>query len=139
MDRLDGFVAAGIIAALSALCVAAWRRRRAVCWYGEMVMTTIFHPTGRELSRSPPANCERTVTPFGATGSIGASTLDLSSASAIAFASKQSARTRTVASLPPWLARSALDSRRSATRTRIESSKPRFQEQESRLARAKAR
>jgi 1-deoxy-D-xylulose-5-phosphate reductoisomerase len=45
-----------------------------VCWYGEWM--TLDQPSG-ELISSPLANAERTVTLLGATGSIGASTLDL--------------------------------------------------------------
>jgi 1-deoxy-D-xylulose-5-phosphate reductoisomerase len=56
------------------LRAAGWRRRGGAYWYGDCVK--LDHPHG-ELFPSAPTNAERTVTLLGATGSIGASTLDL--------------------------------------------------------------
>ena len=50
------------------------RRRAEDCWYGDRVK--LDYPHG-ELLRSAQCDLERTVTLLGATGSIGASTLDL--------------------------------------------------------------
>ena len=72
MDRLDGFVFAA--AAGAAIGMHAWRHRRrprAACWCGEHGNV----PLAR--SQPNPAAAVASVTVLGATGSIGASTIDL--------------------------------------------------------------
>ena len=74
MDRLDGFVVAAFSPPSSGCCAADSRRPGAVCWCGDVMKSQTLRA---KPERSAPAFVDRTVTLLGATGSIGASTVDL--------------------------------------------------------------
>ena len=95
MDRLDGFVAAAVLAALVGLRVAGSRRPGAA--YGMVSDDEMRQP--QRAFEPQPASADRSVTLLGATGSIGASTLDLIKRGTTVTASRRSPRTRNAAAL----------------------------------------
>ena len=73
MDRLDGFWAAALVGLSDrTCCAAASMAPRAACWCGESMTVP-----GLARSKPSPAAAVRSITILGATGSIGASTVDL--------------------------------------------------------------
>ena len=75
MDRLDGFVAAVVAAAIFGFCGVAWMASAAVLWFGEGMSAVPLR------NSKAAASAVRAITVLGATGSIGDSTMDLLRAS----------------------------------------------------------